>query len=470
VVTIGAPPAVSVVVATYNRASALRCALQSVVAQTIEAWELLVVGDACTDDTATVVAGLDDPRIRFVNLPVNLGEQSGPNNIGVARTTAPLIAFLNHDDLWFPDHLERAVTVLQARAADLVFSPTFTMISGGAPGRPTVVVDGLPRAGRYDPLQIDRATPASGWVVRREALERLGGWRSAGECRVEPSQDLLFRAHRMGMRLWGTGMPTVIAIPSGHRSGSYIGDQSAEQETYLDQLGDSDLRVQLFAEATATATGPRRRVSRRDVWFWAIRKLQPFGLFPRTLDYAVRRRLPPGALLRSFRHTRGLRPDAGLADGVAEMRRDAVLSACVMPADGAIDFSFGQGGARHCVVGWSCPEAWGTWNDGTSAELAIRGADDDARSWTLELWVTAHVDRCHPAQRVVTSAGGPPETHRLAGPGPHRLAIDLGPVRQRPTVVHLSMPDAWTPDSDDPRRLAIGLLSATIRESSDHTT
>jgi GT2 family glycosyltransferase len=52
-------------------------------AQTRSDWELIVVGDACTDDTADVVATFPDPRIRFVNLPENVGEQSGPNNEGV---------------------------------------------------------------------------------------------------------------------------------------------------------------------------------------------------------------------------------------------------------------------------------------------------------------------------------------------------------------------------------------------------
>ena len=66
---------VSVVMATYNRPRALRLAVASVRAQTFTDWELIVVGDACTDETAEVVAGFGDARIRFVNLPVRCGEQ-----------------------------------------------------------------------------------------------------------------------------------------------------------------------------------------------------------------------------------------------------------------------------------------------------------------------------------------------------------------------------------------------------------
>ena len=96
-------PAISVVVATYNRPDALRCALESVRRQSFGDWEVVVVGDRCTDSTRDVVASFADPRLRYIDLARNIGEQSGPNNIGIHAAHAPLIAFLNHDDLWFPD-------------------------------------------------------------------------------------------------------------------------------------------------------------------------------------------------------------------------------------------------------------------------------------------------------------------------------------------------------------------------------
>ena len=156
------PPLVSIVIATFNRSAALRCALSSVSKQTVTEWETIVVGDCCTDDTADVVGSFDDPRIGFINLPVNFGEQSGPNNVGIERSRARLIAFLNHDDLWLPNHLEHSLVALHARCADLVFGPNLNIVPGAVAGEPPIViVDGLSRAGRYDPRQIDRATVAS---------------------------------------------------------------------------------------------------------------------------------------------------------------------------------------------------------------------------------------------------------------------------------------------------------------------
>src|SRR5688572_3928903 len=78
-------PTVSVVMATYNRSNLLPLVIHTVLWQTFTDWELLVIGDACTDDTEAVVKSIGDPRIHFFNLPVNCGDQSGPNNEGMRR-------------------------------------------------------------------------------------------------------------------------------------------------------------------------------------------------------------------------------------------------------------------------------------------------------------------------------------------------------------------------------------------------
>ena len=86
----GTGPQVSIVVATYNLSGSLRWTIESALRQTMTDWEMLVVGDACTDDTADVVASFGDDRISFLNLHVNCGDQAGPNNVGVHRTHGQL--------------------------------------------------------------------------------------------------------------------------------------------------------------------------------------------------------------------------------------------------------------------------------------------------------------------------------------------------------------------------------------------
>ncbi len=168
-------PAVSVVIATYNRTHTLRHAVQSVCNSSLTDWELIVVGDACTDDTAECVAAFNDPRIRFVNLPDRIGDQSGPNNRGLALARGKYVAFLNHDDIYFPDHLAACVAELERSGADLVWVPC-------AIARPKAVADdgrpfsfaliGVPPStSSYSPLA---TCLASSWMFRRGLAERVG--------------------------------------------------------------------------------------------------------------------------------------------------------------------------------------------------------------------------------------------------------------------------------------------------------
>src|SRR6185369_8999271 len=99
-------PAVTVIIPTFNRSRLLRCAMTSVLRQTFRDFELIVSGDACTDDSAEVVASFSGENILWINRPVNCGNQSGPNNDAIALARGDFIAFLGHDDLWLPWHLE----------------------------------------------------------------------------------------------------------------------------------------------------------------------------------------------------------------------------------------------------------------------------------------------------------------------------------------------------------------------------
>src|SRR5262245_24338989 len=221
-------PLVSVITATYNRSNVLAFALESVRWQTFQDWESWVVGDACTDDTEQVVASFQDSRIHFVNLAENVGEQSGPNNVGGQHARGQYIAYLNHDDFWLPDHLEIAVSALESTGADLVF----TLLEAVRPNLTTVLYGALPITAHQPPVFV----PASSWVLRRELLEEVGPWRYYQECYRVPSQDWLFRAWKAEKKLHVVPRLTVVAIPSGVRSGSYAKREVGEHCFYYDRI------------------------------------------------------------------------------------------------------------------------------------------------------------------------------------------------------------------------------------------
>jgi glycosyltransferase involved in cell wall biosynthesis len=110
----GVPPLVSVILPTYNRAAFLREAIDSVLAQTWQRWELIVVDDGSTDGTRPYLATLADPRIHVLELAHD-GNRARLRNRGMTRARGEYLAFLDSDDFWIPTKLERQVTDLIAR-------------------------------------------------------------------------------------------------------------------------------------------------------------------------------------------------------------------------------------------------------------------------------------------------------------------------------------------------------------------
>ena len=102
-------PRVSVLMPTFNQAAFICRALESLLAQTLQGWELLIIDDGATDGTrATIEPFLADDRIRYERLPRNVGLGAALNR-GLDRARAPLIAYLPSDDLFYPEHLAALV-------------------------------------------------------------------------------------------------------------------------------------------------------------------------------------------------------------------------------------------------------------------------------------------------------------------------------------------------------------------------
>ena len=165
-------PLVSVVIPTFNQSAMLVEAVESVLAQTYENTEVIVVDDGSTDDTAARMAPYTESgRVRY--LVQRNRRQAAARNAGIRASQGELIAFLDHDDLWAPKKLERQVPLFERPEVGLVYS-----------GAVEIDLDGnvlwekgsekFCRGRIFDRLLFDHFITNSTVVVRRACLDRTG--------------------------------------------------------------------------------------------------------------------------------------------------------------------------------------------------------------------------------------------------------------------------------------------------------
>lgn len=111
-------PTVSVIIPTYNRAHLVDRAIQSVLNQTYQDFELIVVDDGSTDSTEEVVRSIKDPRIRYTRHNQNRGG-SAARNSGIKMARGKYIAFQDSDDEWLPEKLDKQMRVFENAPAEV---------------------------------------------------------------------------------------------------------------------------------------------------------------------------------------------------------------------------------------------------------------------------------------------------------------------------------------------------------------
>jgi glycosyltransferase involved in cell wall biosynthesis len=213
-------PRVTVIIPTWNWSSVLPFSIGSVLRQTFSELELLVIGDGCTDDSEAVVRAIEDPRVRWINI-ARCGHQSGPNNEGLRQAKGELIAYLGHDDLWLPHHLELAVAAIDA-GADLTHSLV-------------LLVDEEDRASVF-------VAYAGGWIPptsvvhRKETITAVGGWPDYRTIRTDPEHVLWMRAAAAGARRVAIPRLTAVKFPASRRRDVYRTKPSAQQEAWTARI------------------------------------------------------------------------------------------------------------------------------------------------------------------------------------------------------------------------------------------
>ena len=109
-------PKISIIIPTYNSSKFIKRTINSVLNQTLQDWELLIVDDTSTDNTVELIHEFlkKDQRIRFYKTLRNSGAPALPKNLGIEKAMGEYIAFLDHDDEWLPLKLEKQLEIFES--------------------------------------------------------------------------------------------------------------------------------------------------------------------------------------------------------------------------------------------------------------------------------------------------------------------------------------------------------------------
>ena len=217
---------VSVVIPTYNQAGLLQNALISVINQTMQDWEAIVIDNYSQDNTREVVESFNDPRIRYVPFS-NKGIIAASRNHGIHLATGDFIAFLDSDDLWYPFKLSSCLDRI---------GPDTDIVCHGLrirrdAGLQESLVPELPCQDIYQYL-LENGNPSiatSAVLLKKECLTRFGIFSENPEMVTAEDYELWLRLSKNGIR-WGVILEELgeYRIHGGNASGNIKKQMLAE--------------------------------------------------------------------------------------------------------------------------------------------------------------------------------------------------------------------------------------------------
>lgn len=262
---------VSVIIPTFNSSGTLRLALQTVLWQDLTDFEVWVVGDGCTDDSENVVASFGDDRLHWVNLSSNSGGPSLPRDEGLRRAKGRFIAYLGHDDLWFPWHLSELVDCIETGNSDFVYSLGAIIGPDGVVGTFSLAHRSWSRTEFISPCN---------WLHRKCLIDVVGSWST--EKKYGDDQEFLRRVLGADLTLKFRRELSVLKFPA-EMWHMYLIKTDFPQTRYVEAMRQdpTKLRDELLLEfATLKSRDQKQRIPfyRRQVDHWIFSLLHYYGL------------------------------------------------------------------------------------------------------------------------------------------------------------------------------------------------
>ena len=168
-------PAISVIIPTYNRRVLLVNAVESVLRQSLDDWELLIIDDASEDGTANLKLFREhDPRIRLERLDMHCGV-SAARNRGVALSRGAWICFLDSDDIWHVDKLKKQTAWHEANPSYRISQTQEIWVRNGVRVNPPKTHEKLHGFQFMENLQRCMITPSS-VMIEKKLFNKVGGF------------------------------------------------------------------------------------------------------------------------------------------------------------------------------------------------------------------------------------------------------------------------------------------------------
>ncbi len=239
-------PLVTVVIPTWNRCQLVAEAVTSVVAQSYGNWELIVVDDGSTDDTVARLEDLAIPNLKVLQSP-HIAHLGRLRNLGARAGNGEFVAFLDSDDLWCPNKLQRQISALLSSDAGWSYTEYALVSETGAiiplrSGKAPAISGRIVRALLAEETGVCPCT----LIVRRSLFDAIGGFREDEKIPYRGDADISLRLARSSEVL---ALPETLALIREH-PGRMTRDIAAPHEhsamvyeLFLQNETDRELRI-----------------------------------------------------------------------------------------------------------------------------------------------------------------------------------------------------------------------------------
>lgn len=177
---------VSIIIPTYNREKLIKRAIDSVLNQTYQDYEVIIIDDGSKDRTKEVIEEIGDNRIRYIGLEINQGV-SHARNVGIQEARYEYIAFLDSDDEWMPNKLElqmrkmtkasNEVGIVFCRMGGKLRNSEKRFLCPDESYKKEILEGNI-----FHPLLLQNVIGTPTMLVRKKCLEEIGGFKETLQC------------------------------------------------------------------------------------------------------------------------------------------------------------------------------------------------------------------------------------------------------------------------------------------------